>query len=105
MIQFKGVKAGGACTIVLRGSSRHILEEAERSLHDALAVLSQMMTKECRTVYGGGCSESLMAAAIDKEVPTTVGKKQVAMEAFSTALRKLPSIIAENGGFDSADPV
>lgn len=41
VIRFSGVPKGEACTIVLRGASSHILEEAERSLHDALAVLSQ----------------------------------------------------------------
>lgn len=41
MIRFSGVKAGEACTIVLRGSSKQLLDEAERSIHDALCVLSQ----------------------------------------------------------------
>ena len=44
---------GEACTIVLRGATKQILDEAERSLHDALCVLSQTV-KETRTVYGGG---------------------------------------------------
>lgn len=39
MIKFSGCKLGQACTIVLRGSSQHLLDEAERSLHDALCVL------------------------------------------------------------------
>jgi T-complex protein 1 subunit beta len=104
MIRFKGVEGGAACSIVLRGPSLHVLDEAERSLHDALAVLSQMAVKG-RIVYGGGCSESLMAAAIDKEVPKTSGKKQLAMEAFARALRQLPATIADNAGYDSADIV
>lgn len=45
--------AGEACTIVLRGATQQILDEAERSLHDALCVLSQTV-KETRTVFGGG---------------------------------------------------
>jgi len=45
MIQFKGCKSNGACTIVLRGANSHILEEAERSLHDALCVLTQTVQK------------------------------------------------------------
>ncbi|RYE82860.1 MAG: hypothetical protein EOO65_04855 [Methanosarcinales archaeon] len=44
------------CRIVLRGSSSHLLEEAERSLHDALCVLTETM-KESRVTFGGGCSE------------------------------------------------
>ena len=82
----------------------HVLDEAERSLHDALAVLSQM-AKKGRIVYGGGCSESLMANAIDQEVPNISGKKQLAMEAFSRALRQLPATVADNAGYDAADIV
>jgi T-complex protein 1 subunit beta len=104
MIRFSGVPAGAACSIVLRGASEHVLDEADRSLHDALAVLSQMAA-ETRIVYGGGCSESLMAHAIDLAVPATTGKKQLAMEAFAKALRALPATIAENGGYDSAEIV
>merc|ERR1711981_1108678 len=44
LIRFSGVALGEACTIILRGASTHILDEAERSLHDALCVLSQMAT-------------------------------------------------------------
>ena len=64
VIRFSGVPLGEACTIVLRGSSIQLLEEAERSLHDALCVLSQT-TKEKRIVYGGGASEIEMALAVD----------------------------------------
>lgn len=41
LIMFKGCQASGACTIVLRGANTHILDEAERSMHDALCVLTQ----------------------------------------------------------------
>lgn len=44
---------GEACTVVLRGATQQILDEAERSLHDALCVLTQTV-KETKTVYGGG---------------------------------------------------
>ncbi len=48
-----GVEMGEACTIVLRGATQQILDEAERSLHDALCVLQQTV-RETRTVFGGG---------------------------------------------------
>jgi len=48
-----GVALGQACTIVLRGATQQILDEAERSLHDALCVMCQTV-KETRTVCGGG---------------------------------------------------
>lgn len=102
--------AGEACTIVLRGATQQILDEAERSLHDALCVLAQTV-KETRTVYGGGqygsgsptsvcrgsrsrlcvcvsgCSEMLMAKVVTDLANRTPGKEAVAMESFAKALR------------------
>lgn len=51
--QYYFLTLGEACTIVLRGATQQILDEAERSLHDALCVLAQTV-KDSRTVYGGG---------------------------------------------------
>jgi T-complex protein 1 subunit beta len=48
-----GVAQGQACTIILRGATQQILDEAERSIHDVLCVLSQTV-KEPRICYGGG---------------------------------------------------
>merc|ERR1711915_290662 len=89
LLKFSGVPLGEACSVVLRGATEQIIGEADRSLHDALCVLTSTV-KEPRTVYGGGCSEMLMAKAV---------------EAFANALRQLPGIIAENGGYDSAQLV
>jgi len=104
LIRFSGCKSGSACSVILRGASNHFLDEAERSLHDALCVLTETV-KETRTVCGGGCTEMLMAQAIDQHIPTTAGKAALAMEAFSRALRQLPTIIADNGGYDSSELV
>lgn len=54
---------------------------------------------------GGGCAEMLMAKAVDELVPTTSGKKALAIEAFARALRALPAAIADNGGYDSTELV
>ncbi|KAI9197329.1 chaperonin Cpn60/TCP-1 family [Polychytrium aggregatum] len=104
LIKFSGVKAGEACTIVLRGATGQLLDESERSLHDALCVLSQTV-KEPRTVLGGGCSEMLMSKAVDDVARSTSGKKSIAVEAFARALRQLPTILADNAGYDSSDLV
>ncbi len=104
VIRFTGCAAGEACTIVLRGANMNILDEAERSLHDALCVLSQTV-KETRTVLGGGCAETLMAQAVDELAKVTAGKKSLAVEAFARALRALPGIIASNAGYDAAELV
>jgi len=104
LIKFSGVAAGEACTIVLRGSTNQLLDEAERSLHDALCVLSQTVT-EPRTLLGGGCAEMLMAKAVDDIAATIPGKQSIACESFAKALRQLPMILADNAGFDSSDLV
>ena len=59
VIKFSGCARNEACSIVLRGSGAHILDEAERSLHDAICVLVSAV-KNHRTIYGGGegtCSD------------------------------------------------
>jgi len=104
VLRFSGVAKGEACTIILRGASRHILDEAERSLHDALAVLSQTM-KNTKTVLGGGCSEMLMSNAVEQLVQQTPGKEQFAVESFARALRSIPTILADNAGYDSIELV
>jgi len=104
LIKFSGVAAGEACTVVLRGSTNQMVDEAERSLHDALSVLSQTV-KETRTVLGGGCSEMLMSCAVEEEARKVKGKKALAVEAFGRALRQIPIILADNAGYDSADLV
>ncbi|KAG6873104.1 T-complex protein 1 subunit beta [Termitomyces sp. Mi166 len=104
LIKFSGVAAGEACTVVLRGSTTQMVDEAERSLHDALSVLSQTV-KETRTVLGGGCSEMLMSCAVEEEARKIKGKKAIATEAFGRALRQIPTILADNAGFDSSDLV
>lgn len=104
LIHFSGPQLGEACTIVLRGASTHILDEAERSLHDALCVLHQTV-RDSRVVYGGGWPEMRMARAIEDLAKTTPGKKSLAMEAFARALRALPTIICDNAGLDSAEIV
>ena len=104
MIKFSGVAAGQACTIVIRGATHQLLDEAERSLHDALAVISQTV-KETRTVLGAGCSEMLMSKAVETASAKEGGKRQMAVEAYARALRQLPTILADNAGFDSNELV
>ena len=102
LIHFSGVGRAEACTVVLRGASSHLLDEAERSLHDALCVLSQTV-RDARVVYGGGCPEMLMSNATDALAARTSGKRALAIEAFGRALRRIPTIIADNAGLDSAE--
>ncbi|PHU15849.1 T-complex protein 1 subunit beta [Capsicum chinense] len=104
LIHFSGVELGQACTIVLRSASLHVLDEAERSLHDALCVLSQTVN-DSRVLLGGGWPEMVMAKAVDELAKKTPGKRSHAIEAFSRALFAIPTIIADNAGLDGAELV
>ena len=127
LIHFSGVSMCEACTIVLRGASNHLLDEAERSLLDALCVLQQtvsfssslevllkckdasnglhvdLQVADTRVTCGGGCPEIKMAKAVDELAARTPGKKALAMEGFARALRQIPSTIADNAGLDSPE--
>jgi len=104
VIRFSGTKRGEACTVVLRGASNHVLDEAERSMHDALCVLVNTVQNH-RVIWGGGNSEMQMSIACENLAKTRKGKQALAIEAFARALRQLPTIIADNGGYDSAELV
>jgi len=79
--------------------SHHVLDEAERSLHDALCVLSQT-ANDNRLLLGGGLPEMVMA----KEADAFSRKKSLAMEeAFSWALLAIPTNVADNAGLDSVE--
>ena len=104
VIRLGGCKSGEACTIVLRGALSHILDEAERSLHDALYVLTATVSDPI-IIRGGGCMEVLMAQAIGCQVESTPGEKALTIASFAHALRQLPAIMADNGGYNSAELV
>ena len=105
VIQFKGCRQQEACSIILRGASAHVLDEADRSLHDALAVIYQAVMNEKRVVHGGGAAETAMATAVFELASKTEGKQALAVEAFGRALTSIPTVLADNGGFDSAELV
>ena len=74
----------------MRGATQQILDESERSLHDALCVL-QRTVAETRTVQGGGCCEALMACVVRDLASKTAGKEAMAIEAFANALMQVSS--------------
>ncbi|KAH0572384.1 TCP-1 chaperonin subunit beta [Spironucleus salmonicida] len=103
LIRFSGLPNSKASTIVLRGASGHILDEAERSLHDALCVVSQTIDKHNRVILGAGVAETEMANAVEEASRKQSGKIALCMMSFATALRQLPAIVASNGGFDGQE--
>ena len=104
LIHFSEPALGEACTIVLRGANEHVLDEAERSMHDALCVLSQTVASK-GVLLGGGNPEIAMAKRVDAVAARTPGKVAIAIEAFGRALRAIPTIICDNAGMDAADVI
>jgi T-complex protein 1 subunit epsilon len=86
-----------AVTVFVRGSNKMIIDEAKRSLHDALCVVRNLVTDN-RIVYGGGAAEIACALAIEREALETSGLEQYSMRAFSEALDAIPMALAENSG-------
>jgi T-complex protein 1 subunit beta len=104
LVRFSGCPNSQASSIVLRGANTHVVDEAHRSLHDALCVLSQTV-KATAVLPGGGATEMLMAQAVEEASKTVSGKQVLAMEAYAKALRAMPMHIADNAGYDSAELV
>merc|ERR1719313_2321994 len=102
LVRFSGCPNSQASSIVLRGANTHVVDEAHRSLHDALCVLSQTV-KATAVIPGGGATEMLMAQAVEEAAKTVAGKQVLAMEAYAKALRTMPMHIADNAGYDSAE--
>jgi len=73
VIKFSGTHANEACSIVLRASGSHVLDEAERSLHDAVCVLIAAV-KNHKVIYGGGNAEIKMSLAVDELSKSVKGK-------------------------------
>ncbi|KAL4229032.1 T-complex protein 1 subunit epsilon [Mactra antiquata] len=86
-----------AVTIFIRGGNKMIVEEAKRSIHDALCVIRNII-KDTRIVYGGGAPEISCSLAVGKAADKISTLEQYAMRAFSDALESIPLALAENSG-------
>lgn len=89
-----------AVTILVRGGSKMIVEEAERSLHDALCVVSTLIRCN-RIVWGGGASEIAASLAVQKRAQEIKSTEQYAVKAFADALEQIPMALAENTGLNA----
>lgn len=86
-----------AVTIFVRGGNKMIVDEAKRSLHDAICVTRNLI-RDNRIVYGGGAAEIACAQEISKQANKVTGLEQYAMRAYSDALEAIPIALAENSG-------
>ena len=95
-----GCKNPRSVSILIRGGTEHVTQEVERSLQDALKVVSSVI-EDGVVCPGGGATEIDLAVKLRKFAPTVGGREQLAVEAFAQALEVIPWALAENGGYDS----
>lgn len=91
-----------AVTIFIRGGSQRIVDEAERSMHDAIMVVKDVLEKPA-IVGGGGAVEEELSYRLMKWSNTLQGREQLAAEKFAEALEAIPLALAVNAGFDPID--
>merc|ERR1712064_57097 len=99
MLVIEECKNSKAVTIFLRGGTKMIIEEAKRSMHDALCVVRNLV-RDSRIVYGGGAAEISCALAVSKEADNIKTIEQYAFRSFAEALESVPLALAENSGLD-----
>ena len=97
LLFIEGCKDPKAVTVLIRGGSTKVIEEAERSVHDALMVAKDVM-QEPELVPGGGACEAELAYAVREWSNTLEGREQLAAEMFADALEQIPVTLAENAG-------
>lgn len=97
-------KNSKAVTIFIRAGNRMILEEAKRSMHDALCV-ARNLVRDNRIVYGGGSSDISCALAVSKASDSVESVEQYAVRAFAEALESIPLALAENSGLPALQVV
>lgn len=98
----EGCKNPKAVTILIRGGSQRVVDEADRSVHDALMVTKDVLEKPF-IVAGGGSPEAYVSGKLREWTNTLTGREQLAAEKFAEALEIIPLTLAENAGMNQID--
>jgi thermosome len=98
----EGCKNPKSVTILIRGATERIVDEAERSLHDAICVVRDIV-EEPKVLAGGGAPELEVARMLKKYAETLPGREQLAVKSFAEALEAIPATLSENAGLDPID--
>jgi chaperonin GroEL (HSP60 family) len=102
LVYVRDCKDPRAVTVVVRGGSDHVVDEAERSFHDAICVVRNAV-EDRKIVAGGGAPEAETAKQLRDFAVKVGGREQLAIEAYAEALEAIPITIAENAGLDPID--
>jgi T-complex protein 1 subunit epsilon len=104
MLVIEDCKSSNAVTVLIRGGNKMIVEEAKRSLHDAMCVVRNLIRNN-RVVFGGGSAEISCSLAISAFADTVPGIEQYAIRAYADALDDIPMALAENAGLSPISEV
>jgi thermosome len=102
LVYVRDCKDPKAVSIVIRGGTEHVVDEADRALHDALCVVRNVV-EDGTYVAGGGSTEAEISKRLEAYATEGHGREQLAIEAFAESLRVVPKTLAENGGHDPID--
>jgi len=91
-----------AVSILIRGTTEHVVDELERGLHDALSVV-KVALEDGKMTAGGGAAATAIAMALRDYAPSVGGREQMAIEAFANAIEIVPKTLSENAGLDPID--
>ena len=98
----EGCKHPQSVTLLIRGGSQRVVDEVDRSIHDSLMVVKDVIEKP-EIVAGGGAPESFAASQLKDWADSFDGREQLAIKKYAEALETIPLTIAENAGMDPID--
>ena len=102
MVFIEGCKNPRSVAILVRGGTERIVDEAERSIHDALCVVRDVV-QEPKILAGGGAPEIEIAKYLREYAESLPGREQLAAQSFAEAIEVVPTTLAENAGLDPID--
>ena len=102
MVFVEGCKDPRSVSVLIRAGLERMVDEAERAMHDALSVVSDVFEKN-KIAVGGGAVEAELAKELRDYAVKVGGREQLAIEAFAESLEAIPSTLAENAGLEKID--
>jgi thermosome len=98
----EGCKNPNALSILVRGGSQRIVDEAERSVHDAIMTVKDVVEYPY-VIVGGGATEVAISQKVREWSGSLSGREQLAVQKFADAIESIPLVLAENAGMDIID--
>ena len=98
----EGCKHPQSVTLLIRGGTQRVIDEVDRSIHDSLMVVKDVIEKP-EIVAGGGAPEAFAASQLKEWADNFSGREQLAIKKYAEALEVIPLTISENAGMDPID--